>query len=249
MSEIIRGIVNSLKAVPISTQTVGRPSGLVKERPAATAGDRSLHRFKKLLNSCPAPADGRRIEDVEARTRTMSIKPNTGPGRLVVSLMAGLIACVVLVGLRPRAFGEAEVREAKPAPLFVLKVAPGRTVRLVDFKNKAVLVCFLATTDDYCQQQMKILNDLQKQYGETNLAVIGFALDQKRPDLITAYAEQHQLMYPLYLADLDLIKSFGGLTAIPTTFVIDKNHNIIQTYVGVTETNAFEGYLKAIAKQ
>ena len=249
MSEITSGIVNSLKTVRIGWQTVCRQPGLVKGWPADTRATRPLRRSQKLLNSCPASADGRRVKDVEARTRTMSTKRNTGPGRLVVSLMTGLIAWLAVMGLLLRAFGEPEVREAKRAPSFVLKVAPGRTVRLSDFKNKALLVCFLATTDDYCQQQMKILNDLQKQYGETNLAVVGFALDQKRPDLVTVYAEQHQLTYPLYLADLDLIRDFGGLTAIPTTFVIDKNQNIIQTFVGVTETNSFDGYLKAIGKQ
>ncbi len=179
----------------------------------------------------------------------MSIKPNPRPGRLLISLTAGLIALLAVMGLLHRAFGEGEVREARPAPSFVLKIAQGQTVKLTDFKNKALIVCFLATWDTNSQQQMKILTDLQKQYGETNLAVLGFALDQTHPELVKAYAEQHHLTYPLYLADYNLIKGFGSLTAMPTTFIIDKNQNIIQTYVGVTETNAFDAYLKAIAKQ
>jgi len=148
-----------------------------------------------------------------------------------------------------RAFGEDEIRVAKPAPSFALKVAQDRTIKLTDFKNKALIVCFLATWDNHCQQQMKILNDLQKHYGVTNLAVLGFALDQTRSETVKGYAEQQHLSYPLYLADYDLIKAFGSLTAIPTTFVIDKNQNIIQTYVGVTETNVLDDYLKAITKE
>ena len=179
----------------------------------------------------------------------MSIKPNPRPGRLLISLTAGLIALLAVMGLLRRVFGEGEIREAKPAPSFVLKIAQGQTVKLTDFKNKALNVCFVAPWDNNSQQQMKILTDLQKQYGETNLAVLGFALDQTHPELVKAYAEQHHLTYPLYLADYNLIKGFGSLTAMPTTFIIDKNQNIIQTYVGVTETNAFGDYLKAIAKQ
>lgn len=179
----------------------------------------------------------------------MNIRPNTGPGRLIMSLIIGLIVLLAVMVLLRRAFGEDEVRVAKPAPSFALKIAQGRTVKLTDFKNKALIVCFLATWNDHSQQQMKILNDLQKQYGETNLAVLGFALDRTHIESVKAYAEQQHLTYPLYLADYDLIKAFGGLTAIPTTFVIDKNQNIIQTYVGVTETNVFDDYLKAISKQ
>jgi hypothetical protein len=46
-----------------------------------------------------------------------------------------------------------------------------------------------------------------------------------------------------------MVQGFGGLTAIPTLFVIDKNQNIIQRYVGVTEANILEADLKAIFKQ
>ena len=179
----------------------------------------------------------------------MSIKPNTSSGHLVISLTASLIALLAVMGLLHRAFGDGEVREAKPAPSFVVKVAQGQTVKLTDFKNKALIVCFVATWDNNSQQQMKILTDLQKHYGETNLAVLGFALDQTHPELVKTYAEQHHLTYPLYLADYNLIKGFGSLTAMPTTFIIDKNQNIIQTYVGVTETNVLDDYVKAITKQ
>jgi peroxiredoxin len=164
-------------------------------------------------------------------------------------LMAGIIVSLAVVGLLRGAFGEDQIRVARPAPSFTIKLAPGRAVKLANFKDKALIVCFLATWDNFSQKQMTVLNDLQKQYGETNLAVLGLVLDQSRPDLVKAYAEQHHLNYPLYLANYDLIQSFGGLTAMPTTFVIDKNQNIIQTYVGVTETNVLDADLKAISKQ
>ena len=178
----------------------------------------------------------------------MNIRPNTGPGRLIISLTIGLIVLLAVMVLVLRAFGEEGVVVAKPAPSFVLKVAKDRTVKLTDFKNRALIVCFLATWDKNSQEQMKILDVLQKRYSETNLAVLGFALDQTRTETVKSYAEQHHLSYPLYLATYDLIKAFGSLTAIPTTFVIDKNQNIIQTYVGVTETNVFDDYLKVITK-
>lgn len=179
----------------------------------------------------------------------MTTRPSRGPSRLILSLVAGLVVSLTVGGLLRRAFGEDLIRLAKPAPSFTIKLAPGKTVKLANFKDKALIVCFVATWDSFCQKQMVVLNDLQKQYGETNLAVLGLALDQSRPELVKAYAEQHHLNYPVYLADYDIIQAFGSLTAIPTTFVIDKNQNIIQTYVGITETNVLDADLKAIAKQ
>jgi peroxiredoxin len=96
---------------------------------------------------------------------------------------------------------------------------------------------------------MGILNDMVGRYGETNLAVLALALDQTGPDSLKTYAEQHHLRYTLHVADYDVVQTFGGLTSIPMMFVIDKNQNVIDKYVGVTETNVLDADVRAILKQ
>ena len=179
----------------------------------------------------------------------MNMRPNAWTSRLLLSLAIGLAILLVVMLLLGRAFGENEVRVAKPAPPFALKDARGRAIKLADFKDKALIVCFFATRDNPSQKQVVILNDLLKKYSETNVAVLGVALSQTSYPSTEDYAAQQHLHYPLYAADYNVIVAFGGLTAIPTTFVIDKNQNIIQKYVGITETNVLEADLKAILKQ
>jgi len=179
----------------------------------------------------------------------MNISPKPGHNRLLISLVVGAVVLVGVLILLSRAFGEGEVREAKPAPSFKVRDMQGRVVKLADFKDKALIVCFVATWDKHCQEQMTTLNSLIKVYSETNLAVLGLALDQTSAQTVKTYAEQQHLGYPLYLADYNTIMAFGGLTAIPTMFVIDKNQNIIQKYVGVTETNILSADVTAILKQ
>jgi peroxiredoxin len=179
----------------------------------------------------------------------MNMRPNAWTGRLLLSLAVGLAILLVVIVLLGRAFGDTDVRVAKPAPPFVLKDARGQTIKLADFKDKALIVCFFATRDDPSQKQVVILNDLVKKYSETNLAVLGVVLSQTGYPPTEDYAAQQHLRYPLYVADYNVILAFGGLTAIPTMFVIDKNQNIIQKYVGVTETNVLETDVKAILKQ
>jgi peroxiredoxin len=148
-----------------------------------------------------------------------------------------------------RAFGQNNVRVAQPAPLFVMKEPHGKTIRLTDFKNKALIICFLATWDEPSRKQMGILNDMVGQYGETNLAVLALALDETGPESLKTYAEQRHLRYALHAADYDVVQTFGGLTSIPMMFVIDKNQNVIDKYVGVTETNVLDADVRAILKQ
>ena len=184
------------------------------------------------------------------KTQKMNAKPNMGPSRLTISLAVGIVVLLVVIVLLSRAFGATnEARTAIPAPSFSLKIGRGQFVKLTDFKGKALIICFFATGDKPSQKQVPILNDLLKEYSETNLAVLGLVLEQPGSKPMKTFAEEQGLGFPLYPPDYDIIQAFGGLTAIPTLFVIDKNQNIIQKYVGVTEANVLEANLKAIFKQ
>jgi peroxiredoxin len=179
----------------------------------------------------------------------MTVQAHAWRSRFPIPLFPGAIALLAIILVLGRASGENVIREAQPAPLFVLKESPGQTIKLADFKNRALIVCFFATEDQPSRKQMGILNDLVGQYGETNVAVLALALDQTDPDSLKTYAEQQHLRYTLHGASYDVIQAFGGLTAIPTMFIIDKNQNVIDKYVGVTETNVLDADVKAILKQ
>jgi len=42
------------------------------------------------------------------------------------------------------------------------------------------------------------------------------------------------------VADYDTIQAFGGLTAVPTTFVITKDQQIVRRYVGIVERESLD---------
>jgi peroxiredoxin len=178
----------------------------------------------------------------------MNIRPNAPINRLLISLAVGLVVLLIVLVLLGRAFGQSDVRVAKPAPSFVLKDAQNHIVKLTDFKGKGLIVCFLATSDKNCQKQMEILNGVLKECGGTNLVVLGLSLDQAISQGANVYVARQPLNYSLYSADYDTVQAFGGLTAIPAMFVIDGNQNIIQEYIGVTETNVLCADVKVMLK-
>jgi peroxiredoxin len=178
----------------------------------------------------------------------MNIRPNAPMNRLLISLVVGLAILLAVVMLLGRAFGQSDVRVATPAPLSAWKDAKGHAVKLADFKGKGLIVCFLSTSDQHCQKQMEILNSVVKECGGTNLVVVGLSLDQVMSQGAKVYVGEQALNYSLYSADYDTVQAFGGVTDIPTLFVIDGNQNIIQKYVGVTETNVLCNEVKAMSK-
>ena len=142
-----------------------------------------------------------------------------------------------------------EFQIAKPAPAFALRNLQGKEVKLADFNGKAVLVCFFTSWDEPCKKHLPVLADLQRQYGLDQLQVIGIALESDNLAPLRAYLQSQNIAFPVLLFDLKVVKDFGGITAIPTTFVIDKNHNIIRQYVGWQEKDVIDADLKAVLKK
>ena len=164
--------------------------------------------------------------------------------RTIVLLLLG----AVVVFLQ-RALAEEQAKIAKPAPAFVLRDIEDREVKLSQFDGKAILISFWATWDEPCRKQIQQLIELQQHYGDNEIAVVGVSLDEKGPEPVKAFAKEHKLNHPILMANAKVIQDFGGLDAIPTTFLIDRNHNIIQKYTGLTQTNTLEAEVKAVLKR
>lgn len=179
----------------------------------------------------------------------MNSKRNPWLGRLTISLAIGLLALLTVLVLLGRAFGDDEVRVMKRAPAFTLKDTQGNAVKLADFTDKTLVITFVVTWDPPSLKQIEILTDLHKEHGEKDLAVLAVSIEQTERQTTKAYVEQQHPSFPFLVADYETIHAFGGLTAVPTTFVIDKDHNITQRHVGITEKKVFEAELKAVSGQ
>ena len=134
----------------------------------------------------------------------------------------------------------------KPAPDFNLLDLAGKEVKLADFTGKAMLVVFWTSWSKPCQEQLKALTELQQQYGGKDFTVLAISLDDKGADAVKNYAETQKLNFPIVMGDYKAVQDFGGLQAIPTTFVIEKGHNVVQKHVGIIEKSTLESELKTI---
>ena len=160
---------------------------------------------------------------------------------LTLCLLAPLSAMVV--------GAESTAQPPKPAPQFVLKDLSGKAVKLSDFDGKALLVVFWLTRSGPCQEQIKSLIELQQQYADKQFTVLGFCLNDKGSAAVKAFVDERKINFPVLIADYKTVQDFGGITAVPTLFVIEKNHHIIQKYVGLTPKTKLENDLKPILER
>ena len=74
------------------------------------------------------------------------------------------------------------------------------------------------------------------------------SLDQAGPDVVTAFAEKYKINYPLVMGDDDVAAAFGGMSVVPTTFLIDRAGKIRDRKEGSEEVEVYEKKILAVLK-
>src|SRR5579859_4532983 len=113
------------------------------------------------------------------------------------------------------------------APAWQLNDIDGQSVKLSDFKGKVVILDFWATWCPPCKAEIPGFIALQKQYAAQGLTVVGVSLDTAGASVVKQFMQRVGMNYPVVIGDEKIAGQYGGIEAIPTTFVIDRNGNIV----------------------
>lgn len=136
----------------------------------------------------------------------------------------------------------------KPAPAWKLKDLEGKKVSLEDFKGKIVVLNFWATWCPPCVKEVPDFIALQKQYGADGVAFVGVAVDDDKKDL-KKFIEKEGVNYPILISTDKVLKDYGDVGMIPTTFVIDREGKITAKHAGLVEKAVLEADLKPLVKK
>lgn len=127
---------------------------------------------------------------------------------------------------------DAETADTVPAPDFTLTDQYGNSHTLSDYKGKTVFLNFWATWCPPCRAEMPEIQELFEEYGENanDLIILGVASpnvgQEGSADDIAAFLSENEYSYPVVM-DTDGLNSYAyGVSALPTTFMIDKDGNV-----------------------
>ena len=127
-----------------------------------------------------------------------------------------------------------------------MKNLAGQPVKLSDFKGKVVLLNFWATWCPPCRDEIPDLVSLQQQYSPRGLVVVGIAMDGKGAAIVQPFAKKMEINYPLVIGDQKTAEAYGGIKALPTTFIIDRKGNVVAQQKGAVDRGSFEASIKPL---
>ncbi len=171
---------------------------------------------------------------------------NRNPLALVVA--AFVVALGLYVGYhqarRTQGVAGARFTQFAVAPDFSLESLDGATMRLSDFRGKAVLLNFWATWCGPCKIEMPWFVDLQNQYRSQGLQIVGVAMDDGSKEDISKFAKDMGVNYPILIGKESVGEQYGGVPALPETFLIGRDGKVVDKIIGLKGKAEIEDAIK-----
>lgn len=104
------------------------------------------------------------------------------------------------------------------------------TITLSNYIGKVVVLNFWATWCPPCRAEIPDLIQLHKKYAG-KLVVIGASCDDSA-STVKPFINQQGINYPIFMSTEAIEATYGGVTGIPATFIIDKTGKIVNKIVG-----------------
>ena len=137
---------------------------------------------------------------------------------------------------------EEEIPEI-PAPDFTLTDQNGNTHTLSDYKGQVVFLNFWATWCGPCKQEMPDIQAMYEEFNQNNDDVVILGVANPKTDEVpynqdgtieevTQFLSDNGYTYPVVMDTTGEIFASYGVTAFPTTFMIDKEGNVFGYITG-----------------
>jgi thiol-disulfide isomerase/thioredoxin len=140
------------------------------------------------------------------------------------------------------------VKNPDLAPSFTIKDLNGNALSLSDARGKVVLLNFWATWCGPCRAEIPDLIELQKEYKD-QLEIIGLATEEDDADEVKKFVATSGINYRVAMAPDKLTEKFGGIAALPTSFVIDPQGRVVQKHVGLNDPSLYELEVRSLLGQ
>ena len=115
-----------------------------------------------------------------------------------------------------------------------------RDVTLSDYEGKVVLLNFWATWCGPCKIEMPWFVEFQQKYRDRGFSVIAVSMDEEGWDVVRPFMDHLKPNFPVVIGNDEMGEEFGGVVALPTTFIIDREGKIASSHQGLVSKSDYE---------
>lgn len=134
----------------------------------------------------------------------------------------------------------------KPAPNFTLKDASGANVELSAYRGKVVLLNFWATWCGPCEMEIPWFEQFEQQYKSRGFEVVGVSMDDDGWPAVKPFIVEKKINYRILLGNDSVTQLYGGVDALPTTFMIDREGRIADVHVGLAGKEEYANEIQSL---
>ena len=173
-----------------------------------------------------ASGDRAPVQGKQGRDRT-----GTWFRRIEITLWV-LVAGAFIVRFVPGA-AIGRVQEEGAAPDFTVQTLAGNEVTLSDLRGQVVLVNFWATWCPPCRLEIPGFQRVYDDYRDKGFTVVGLSTDMGSPDLVRRFVTDVGITYPVGMATEEMRRLYGGVDALPESFLLDKTGHVRKMVAGM----------------
>jgi thiol-disulfide isomerase/thioredoxin len=138
------------------------------------------------------------------------------------------------------------VHNPDQAPDFKVDDLEGKPITLAASKGKVVLLNFWATWCGPCRAEIPDLVELQKKYAD-RLQIIGLDVDDDDVTEVKKFVAENKINYPVGMATNEIRMQYGGVAALPTSFVLNSDGQVVQKHEGLRDPLLYEFEIRSLA--
>jgi thiol-disulfide isomerase/thioredoxin len=125
-------------------------------------------------------------------------------------------------------------------PTVSLKSFSGETFTLAGDDKEVTLLVFWATWCQPCLMEIPSLMKLHQKYHDRNFRVVSINVDDPEGQKVKAITRDFGINYPVLIGNEDVMKQFGGIVALPTSFLIGRDGRIREKLQGLQPEDELE---------
>jgi thiol-disulfide isomerase/thioredoxin len=133
----------------------------------------------------------------------------------------------------------------QPMPPFLLNDLAGELISTANWRGKVVLLNFWATWCPPCRDEIPEMIELSKRFKD-RLQIVGVSMDDGPPDDVRQFAKEMGIDYPIVMGSRTLSSEYGGVPALPTSFVVNTDGKIVQKHEGLYPIDRYDSEVRSL---